>query len=171
MEEYITKLNDQKHERWSEYKTFWPPRLLESLQEGTLTCFFGAGLSLPCGLPDWDSLLRDSLGVRIEFLEDDNARNDLLTQAELASYRVGTEMVQDLIRRSVNTGSKPSYNHFLLAHLDLTFYITSNYDCLFEKAWDVLHPHNHLIKILNDSVLHTHFEDGNVKTPIMRNKH
>ena len=156
---------------WSDYKIFWPPRLIKSLKEKNLTCFFGAGLSLPCGLPSWDSLLKDSLGVGKEFLEDDSARNDPLTQAELASHKIGTEKVQDLIRQSVNITNKPSYNHFLLVLLDLEFYITSNYDNLFENAWDILHPGDPLITILNDSDLYTYFKDGEIDSPVNANKH
>jgi len=162
--EYIEGLRKKKHKNLSDYKNFWPPRLMKALEKDKLVCFFGAGLSLPCGLPNWDSLLRDNLGVSKEFLDDDNAKNDPLTQAELASHKIGTEKVQILIRDSVKKTDKPSFNHYLLAFFKLKYYITSNYDYLFENAWKELHDES-LIKILNDSDLYTYFDDGNIDSP------
>jgi len=168
---YIEDLSKKRYKNLSDYKTFWPPRLMKALEKGKLSCFFGAGLSMPCGLPNWDSLLRDNLGVSKEFLDDDNAKNDPLTQAELASHKIGTEKVQKLIRESVDVTDKPSFNHYLLAFFKLNFYITSNYDCLFEKAWANLHKSSTLQVILNDSDLYAHFVDGNIEKPKNKNLH
>jgi hypothetical protein len=165
MKEYIESLIRERYSNWSNYKTFWPPRLIKALKDNTLSCFFGAGLSIPCGLPSWDSLLRDNLGVSKDFLDDDNAKNDPLTQAELAAHKIGTEKVQELIRASVSKTNKPSYNHYLLVNFKLKYYITGNYDCLFEKAWNDVNGNGSLKVILNDSDLYTYFEDGNIDMP------
>ena len=108
MKNYIENLKDNEYQKLSDYKTFWPPRLIEALKNDKLSCFFGAGLSLPCGLPSWDSLLKDNLGISKDFLDDDNAKNDPLTQAELASHKIGAEKVQELIRASINKTNKVS---------------------------------------------------------------
>ena len=33
--------------------TFWPPRLAEAMRTGECALFFGAGMSIPCGIPGW----------------------------------------------------------------------------------------------------------------------
>ena len=164
MKKYAGRLPCTDTDNWSKYQTFWPPRLVDALKRGEMVCFFGAGLSMACGMPNWDSLLQDHLGISKDFLDDDNAKNDPLTQAELASHKIGADQVQKLTRSAVSHTDKPSYNHFLLARLKLKFYITSNYDSLFEEAW-ARFDENKLIIILNDSDLHKHFNDGKIDAP------
>ena len=51
MLKYIGDLSSKKHKNLSDYKTFWPPRLMKALENQKLSCFFGAGLSRSSTLP------------------------------------------------------------------------------------------------------------------------
>jgi len=115
--------------------TFWPPRLAHAMRTGESAVFFGAGLSIPCGIPGWNKILAEYFGLEKALLDDDELKSDPLTTAELASQRLGHEVLQDTLRSVMSRADKFSTNHLLLAALRLPIYITTNYDVLFEKAW------------------------------------
>ncbi|MCP4677299.1 MAG: hypothetical protein GY854_17655 [Deltaproteobacteria bacterium] len=105
------------------------------MRTGECALFFGAGMSIPCGIPGWGKILADYFGLEKVLLEDDDLKSDPLTTAELASQRLGHEILQDTLRSVMSRAEKFSTNHLLLAALRLPIYITTNYDVLFEKAW------------------------------------
>lgn len=115
--------------------TFWPPRLARAMREGECAVFFGAGMSIPCGIPGWGRILEEYFGLEKALLDDDDLKSDPLTIAELASQRLGREVLQDTLRSVMSRADKFSTNHLLLAALRLPVYITTNYDVLFETAW------------------------------------
>lgn len=115
--------------------TFWPPRLASAMRTGECAIFFGAGMSIPCGIPGWGRILSEYFGLEKALLDDEDLKSDPLTIAELASQRLGHEILQDTLRSVMTRADKFSINHLLLAALRLPIYITTNYDVLFEKAW------------------------------------
>lgn len=141
---------------WQSFSTVWPPRLVDAYQNGKLVCFFGSGLSVPSGLPDWNTLLSEYFGLEKSLLSDDDLRTDPLTLAELASHQIGSEHLQFVLRQALSRLQIPSTNHFITASLRLPFYITTNYDCLFETAWTLLSPSIELVSLVNEADLIQH---------------
>lgn len=118
--------------------TFWPPRLAHAMRTRECAVFFGAGLSMPCGIPGWGNILSEYFGIEKTLLDDEKLKSDPLTIAELASQRLGHEVLQDTLRSVMSRGDKFSTNHLMLAALRIPIYITTNYDGLFEKAWQFI---------------------------------
>jgi|ERR1051325_166639 hypothetical protein len=136
---------------WDTFLSFWPPRLLRAYESDEMTCFFGAGLSMASGLPSWTAMLKDYFGLDPTIMSDEYA--DALTQAELASHRLGAEKVQSVLREKLGVKRAASTNHFLTAALRLPFYVTTNYDSLFEDAWNAIADDVPLVTITNDANL------------------
>ena len=128
-------------------------RLAEMAKAGKLVVFFGAGVSIGAGLPDWKGLLdsladgivedgaetlrgldsRDAMTVIRHYAEKQNKSAELeeRMQALLAGVRSG----------SANPAlSSYGYEHALLASLPTNEYITTNFDSLFEAACDHRQP-------------------------------
>jgi hypothetical protein len=133
---------------------FWPPRVVKAVQDDCLTLFFGSGLSIPAGIPDWMGLLR-GVGLDPDVERDPNANGDLLTLAELAAHAVGADLLQTTIRQALNANTpEPTVAHYLLAALCLPVCLTTNYDCLFEKAFERIYGNRPQV-ITNDLDVHT----------------
>lgn len=122
---------------WQSLATFWPPRCVAALAKRAVV-FFGSGVSLPSGIPTWSALL-ERFGLERALLDDEDLKNDPLTMAELANHFLGSEALQDILRKQMKEAPRFSVGHALLAHLGLPTYITTNYDDLFEKAWKAVH--------------------------------
>jgi hypothetical protein len=157
MEKYIENLDlelQQQDASWQDFTAFWPPRCVDALQRQQAIVFFGAGLSLACGLPAWHKLLSENFGLDKALAEDKDLEHDPLTLAELASQYIGSEVLQSILRQIMNEPRNISVGHVALAALRCPFYITTNYDCLFEKAWRLVNP-SELIVVTNDAGLLT----------------
>lgn len=141
---------------WTDFKTFWPPRLLSAFRDDRFLCFLGAGLSIPSGLPSWNMLLTNYLKLDERFTQDQDLQYDPLTLAEIASNYMGSENLQNILRNEYKRNIYPVTNHYLTALLRAPIYITTNYDELFEKAWKIVNPNIHLAVITNDFDLATH---------------
>ena len=150
---------------WQSISTFWPPRLIDGYQNDKLVCFFGAGLSIPSGIPSWYELLTKSFGLNQSLLTDEELKSDPLTLAELASHQIGSDQLQGILRKKMKKIKKPSTTHFVAAALRLPFYITTNYDSLFENAWNTLNPEIELITLVNDADLEQLVLDGYILKP------
>lgn len=150
---------------WQSISTFWPPRLVNGFQSDKLVCFFGAGLSIPSGTPSWHGLLTEYFGLNQSLLIDDELKYDPLTLAELASHQIGTDQLQLVLRQAMKRIQTPSTTHFMSAALRLPFYITTNYDSLFENAWKTLNPGIKLITLVNDADFIEHADENLVLKP------
>jgi hypothetical protein len=158
---YLSEQTKYKPDEWHRLpnQMFWPPRVVSSIRDDTLNIFFGSGISLAAGLPDWTGLLRQ-VGLDAEVERDPNASGDLLTLAELAAHAVGADPLQSAIRRAITSPHrKPTTGHFLLAALHLPLYITTNYDCMFEDAVKALHDFEPEV-ITNDLNVRSILGDG-----------
>jgi hypothetical protein len=121
--------------KWTDYRNFWPPTVLEAARSETLLVFFGAGVSAAADFPTWRELLEKRLGIPADFLADESLKWDALTLGEIASRLVGREQLQDMLRSIYTGDAQPTLGHYAFAAMRLPIYITTNYDCLFEKAW------------------------------------
>lgn len=108
--------------------------LAAKARAGSLSVFFGAGVSYPSGLPSWGGLLEE-LAVKAGFDEEERkALGDLgyLDRPTLMEERMGRakfcQTVADLV-----SGGKYTPAHAILAELRVTA-CTTNYDDLFERA-------------------------------------
>ncbi len=138
---------------WHQFLMFWPPRFVKAVNENRFACFFGAGLSLSAGAPDWGVLLRQHLKLSKEFIEDDDLKSDPLTLAEIAAQRMGSHAVQSVLRELMRHLSLPTPAIFYLRSCGVLSDITTNYDDLFERAWRFINPTTHLRILVNDGDL------------------
>lgn len=153
----LDELHQDASERsWSHYRNFWPPAVIRALRTGDLILFMGAGVSAGSNLPAWTELLEKRLGIPAEFVADDYLKNDNLTLGEIAARRLGREQLQTSLRGIYNSpGAEPTLVHYALAALELSTYVTTNYDGLFEKAWERLHGRPlTVISTATDALLH-----------------
>jgi SIR2-like domain len=129
--------------------TFWPPRLVDAARDNKGAIFFGAGLSIPCGIPGWSKLL-ENFKIDKAILDDVDLQSDPLTMAELASKQTGSENLQRTLRQLSANAKAFSINHSLIAALGCPIYITTNYDVLFENAWKEMHGYK-IPVVVNDA--------------------
>ncbi|HTG37022.1 MAG TPA: SIR2 family protein [Thermoanaerobaculia bacterium] len=133
---------------WASLSMLWPPRLVGATVGRRLAAFFGAGMSLAAGAPSWSDLLTKYFRLSDDVLQDRELGDDPLTLAQLAAEQVGYERVQQILREVMGSYSKPTTAHVLLAALRLPFYITTNYDTLFEEAWASVFPRHPLSAVI-----------------------
>jgi hypothetical protein len=127
-------VNSKFHDSLAAYKTFLPPRLVSAAKAGQVAPFFGAGVSIAAGIPTWAGLLK-KLGVSDDLAYEPNLENDPLTLAELLAHEIGFRELQKELRKLMKASALPSLAHYLLAQMSQGVYVTTNYDTLFEKAW------------------------------------
>lgn len=137
---------------WQAFKAFWPPRCVDALRSKQAVVFFGAGLSIDAGIPSWQRLLSENFGLDKSLIEDEDLKADPLTLAELASQYLGNETLQQILRELMNRPKTVSLGHVLLAALRCRIYITTNYDCLLERAWERINGPG-LVVVTNDADL------------------
>ena len=155
-------------------------KLQESIENGTLAVFVGAGISTlePSCLPSWwalnhailDALAYEAQNIssevhRVKDFIKEREENGLLPPefvAEIISNRVGINYFEIL---RVLEGDEPNYVHFALAELakqgKLKWIITTNFDTLIEKAFEVL---NTSLKVCVDPTDYNNLLDDNVLT-------
>lgn len=96
-----------------------------------LSLFLGSGVSIPLGLPDWEGLLAEIAGRSISDYSPERA--PLIAQQLME--RIGPEKLHAQAAELLSVrGFAPA--HLLLAGLDVTQTVTTNYDTALENALD-----------------------------------
>ena len=107
-----------------------PNDLLDAIVEQRCVPFFGAGISVPSGLP-----------TASQFLEGKNIGLNFGAGAQLMKQE--RRLLRAFHDTFNNHEAKPNHLHKLLVHLDAKYYITTNYDMLFERAFEgICHERN-----------------------------
>jgi hypothetical protein len=112
--------------------------LADKAKGGALALFLGAGVSASAGLPLWGELL-DKLARRAHMGADERdalRRLNALDQAALLEKRLGGPDALQAALRDEFTAEHFSLAHALLAALPVRPVVTTNYDQLFERAWE-----------------------------------
>ena len=126
----------------SEDKYSIPESLIQELTNGNVVAFIGAGLSIGAGLPTWNELIQyicESAGIQ-------HYEKDPLKAAQYLEIKYGRNYIIQQLReiiKSVNI--KPTENHFMLAKLPISCFITTNYDNLLERTFDTIGKPYHRI--------------------------
>lgn len=134
----------------------WPPELTTELREeadllaersraGELALFIGAGVSMGAGLPGWKQLLQ-RLAAKAKMTPEEikalDELNDVLDQATIIEGRFeGTGIkLGEAIQEEFAAHKHLSLSHAFLAALPVREVVTTNYDRLFEEAWELIDP-------------------------------
>ncbi len=109
---------------------------------GTLALFLGAGVSQGAGLPGWDHLI----GQLAEKAGMDEEKREALRKGISSNLDQATIIANRLLRQGTSVGAAIkeilknytlySLSHALLASLPVREVMTTNYDQLFEGAWN-----------------------------------
>lgn len=123
-----------------------PTELLENFKKNTGVFFVGAGLSIPAGLPTWESLIKELIGVAEKqpwFNKDKTKEYDSLIKdgqflflAEELKTDLGSSYNDYMEERFVTKNYNPTKNHEYLAKTQASLIITINYDRLIEKGYN-----------------------------------
>lgn len=104
----------------------------QAIHDETAAVFAGAGLSIPAGLVNWATLLRE---IALEVGLDVEQEADLVS---VAQYHVNEKRGRHRLNQALITEfaeqAKLTRNHALLAQLPIRLYWTTNYDTLLEEA-------------------------------------
>jgi hypothetical protein len=105
---------------------------VQALRDENAAIFAGAGLSIPAGLVDWASLMRD-IGHDVGLNVDEE--HDLLSVAQFhVNERGGRHRLNQALVTEFAERSKLTENHRILASLPIRTFWTTNYDTLLEDA-------------------------------------
>jgi hypothetical protein len=112
-------------------------RLATRASRGELALFLGAGVSAGAGMPPWNDLLEqlaETAGMSEQ--ERDGLKHlDVMDRAVIIENRLGSIPLQQELKKMF-TAEHYALGHALLAALPVKEVVTTNYDCLFEMAWD-----------------------------------
>lgn len=113
-------------------------RLADLARAGKLVPFIGAGVSFGAGLPTWTGLLAelaDEAGIVEPGDLDALKKMDARDAASVLQLKLGSGLDTSLRQRFGQRGPS-SLTHALIASLPITEAATTNYDRLFEQAWE-----------------------------------
>lgn len=123
-----------------------PAELLENFSKNTGVFFVGAGLSIQAGLPTWESLIKELIGVaekQLWFNADKTKEYDALIKdgqflflAEELKTDLGSSYNDYMEERFVSKNYEPTENHEYIAKTQASLIITINYDRLIEKGYN-----------------------------------
>jgi hypothetical protein len=103
-----------------------------ALQEESAAVFAGAGLSIPAGMVDWRTLLRE---IARDVGLDVDREHDLISVAQFhVNERAGRHRVNQALVQEFAEHAEITENHRILASLPVSTYWTTNYDALIEAA-------------------------------------
>ena len=118
-----------------------PPALREAISDGCCVLFIGAGLSSPCGLPDWKQLVGE-LAQQLDIpLGNQNSDIDEFLDIAQEFRERHDKRLGPLIQRLFackHNGARPGPVHAWLMSLQLRYAVTTNYDDLLESALEAL---------------------------------
>ena len=106
------------------------PDLVKALAKGQAAVFVGAGLSAGAGLPDWSGLVAQ-LAKEADVPEDWSFL--MIAEAFLKLPNGRHTLIRRIQERLLAT-ALPTETHKIVARLPVEFFITTNYDLLFDKA-------------------------------------
>ena len=114
----------------------WVRRLADFAREGRLTIMFGAGASVPLGLPSWAGLL-DHVGAELRMgVQERQALVELdpVDAATILADRAGSNDKFHALVAPFVTTNEVSLTHGLMASVGTRMAITTNYDHCYETA-------------------------------------
>ncbi|MEQ8552133.1 MAG: SIR2 family protein [Cyclobacteriaceae bacterium] len=124
-----------------------PNELFDNFKKKSAALFVGAGLSIGSGLPSWEGLMEELIGVcrKVDYISKDKVEEyeslkddptKFLFLAEDLKVELGKNFSLYFEDRFVNANPQPTKNHELIAAMDLSIVLTINYDDLLEKAFN-----------------------------------
>lgn len=104
-------------------------KIAKEIKAERCVIFFGSGISVNSGLPTGAGLMQ-------KLLEGQDIQDgDLAIAAQVARYRYGSGWLHDRLRQIfLMTKANPNELHKILALLNCKYYITTNYDLLFDHV-------------------------------------
>ncbi|WP_285184590.1 SIR2 family protein [Rhodococcus sp. MEB041] len=116
--------------------------LASAVRRDDVALLLGAGVSVPAGLPTWDQLLSQLKSDTLPDLDDTKfAELNVLDRAQLLSKASGATTLGARTARAIGavTQKSPTLAHCLLASLGVERAVTTNYDTLYEDAYESAH--------------------------------
>ncbi|MGD8753063.1 MAG: SIR2 family protein, partial [Anaerolineales bacterium] len=111
--------------------------LHENLNDGNVSAFVGAGLSIGAGLPGWYGLIGELAGrIKIKLPEPEWVTGETLIDAaqDYVNRQGPNSLIEFLKKRLDTTGIEPTVAHQALVKLPISLIFTANYDDLLERA-------------------------------------
>ena len=118
-----------------------PSALREAIGDGCCVLFIGAGLSRPCGLPDWKQLVgKLAQQLAIPLGNESNDIDEFLDIAQEFRERHDKRLGPLIQRRFAckHNQARPGPAHAWLMSLQSRYIVTTNYDDLLESALEAL---------------------------------
>ena len=114
----------------------WVKRLADFARDGRLSIMFGAGASVPLGLPSWAGLL-DQVGAELGMEAGERqalVELDPVDAATILADRAGSKEAFHALVAPFVTTDEVSLTHALMASVGTRLAITTNYDHCYETA-------------------------------------
>lgn len=114
----------------------WVQRLADFARDGRLSIMFGAGASVPLGLPSWAGLL-DVVGAELGMNQGERqalVELDPVDAATILADRAGSNQAFHALVAPFVTTDEVSLTHGLIASVGTHMAITTNYDHCYETA-------------------------------------
>lgn len=117
-------------------------RLAELIAGGDVALLLGAGVSISAGLPTWDNLLGQLKNTLLPNLDPEVfSELGVLDQAQLLANSSPSKALGHSVSQLIKSVGvkKPTLSHCLLASLNVAKVVTTNYDSLYEDAFNAAH--------------------------------
>lgn len=118
--------------------------LIKAINSGKAIIIIGAGPSCESGLPDWYKLAKIIVDENIDLIKTNNLQIEINKLFEEKNYPkifsklavlLTREKLLQRIKQIIFSGNKPGKIYRFLSSFPFKFYLTTNYDCLLEKAF------------------------------------